>query len=234
MKQKKNSPGAGNWKGFFRLLGQIDLPWLMIAIAFVVELGYNRVLLSLPTTTAALMSGSLEDSALRDTVIYYITYGVVVTLEMGLLGIVARLAVRNARIKIWGGMTRVKADYYDSHTPTALISAVTNDLENSVRTLTNLLISVLPTIYYLVAAILTIGKYDILLVVSVLIPLPLRYLYTLFVGRWNYRTQAGIYQRIGQLTGYLAERVKNLPLIKHYGTEPEELKNGQAAAQPRL
>lgn len=231
MKPKKSAAGGGNWRGFFRLLGKIDLPWPWIAVTFVVELGYNRILLALPTTTAALMSGSLEDSALWNTVIYYISYGVVITLETGLLGSVCRLAVRNARAKIWGGMTRIQAGYYDSHTPSALTSAVTNDLEESVRLLVHLMIGLLPSIYYLVAALLTIADYDPLLVVSLLIPLPLRYIYMVIVGRWNYKTQAGIFQRIGALTGYLAERVKNLPLIKHYGTESEELKNGEDAAR---
>ncbi len=231
MKQKKKPAGAGNWRGFFRLLRQINLPWLAIALAFCVELGYNRVLLSLPTTTAALMSGSLEDSAIRDAIMFYISYGIVATIAWGCRGITCRLALRNARIKIWDGMTRVKVDYYDQHTPTALASAITNDLEEAIRLLVILMIGLLPDFYYLFSAMETIWDYNILLVVSVLIPLPLRYLYSLFVGRWNYRTQAGIYQRIGVLTGYLGERAKNLPLIKHYGTEPEELENGQAAAE---
>lgn len=229
--KKKASAGGGNWSGFLRMLGQIDLPWGMIAVAFIVELGYNHILLSLPTTTAALMSGSLEDKALLDALLYYISYGVAVTLDLFVLGFVCRLAVRNARTRIWGGMTRVRMDYYDSHTPTALSSAVTNDLEESVRLLVSLMISILPSLYYLVAAILTIGKYDFLLVLSILIPLPLRYLEMVFVGRWIYRAQAGIFQRIGALTGYLAERIKNLPLIKNYCTEEQELQNGQTASK---
>lgn len=229
--KKKASAGGGNWSGFFRMLGQIDLPWGMIAVAFIVELGYNHILLSLPTTTAALMSGSLENKALRDALLYYISYGVVVTLDFFVLGFVCRLAVRNARTKIWGGMTRVRMDYYDSHTPTALSSAVTNDLEESVGLLVSLMIGILPSLYYLIAAILTIGKYDFLLVLSILIPLPLRYLEMVFVGRWNYRAQAGIFQRIGVLTGYLAERIKNLPLIKYYCTEEQELQNGRKASE---
>lgn len=212
------------------MLGQIHLPWVMMLVAFLVEMTYNYALLSLPTTTASLMSGSLEDSALRDAVFYYIAYGVVVAIDMSLQGLTARLAVRNARTKIWGKMTRVRMSYYDAHTANALTSAVTNDLEESVRLLVNLMITVLPSFYYLGGAVLNISQYDPLLVVSVLLPLPLQYIYMVVIGRWNYRTQAKIYQRIGTLTGYLAERVKNLPLIKQFCTEKEELKNGNAAS----
>lgn len=231
MKQKKVSRGAGNWKGFIKMLGSVNMPWLMILVAFIIETTYNHVLLSLPTTTAALMSGSLEDSALIDALIYYISYGVIVTLSSIVKGITSRLAVRNARTKVWGGMLRIRMDYYDSHTPAALTSAVTNDLEESLRLLITLIITLIPNIYYLGGAIGTIAEYDWLLVVSVLIPLPLRYIEMVVVGRWNYRTQAGIYQRIGVLTGYLAERVKNLPLIKQFCTEDQELKNGTAASE---
>lgn len=231
MKQKKVSRGAGNWKGFIKMLGSVNMPWLMILVAFIIETTYNHILLSLPTTTAALMSGSLEDSALIDALIYYISYGVIVTFSSIVKGITSRLAVRNARTKVWGGMLRIRMDYYDSHTPAALTSAVTNDLEESLRLLISLIITLIPNIYYLSGAIGTIAEYDWLLVVSVLIPLPLRYIEMVVVGRWNYRTQAGIYQRIGVLTGYLAERVKNLPLIKQFCTEEQELKNGTAASE---
>lgn len=230
MKTRQTASGAGNWRGFFQMLGQIQLPWVMMLVAFVVEMTYNSALLALPTTTASLMSGSLEDSALRDAVLYYIAYGVIVTIDMGLLGFTARVAVRNARTKIWGKMTRVQMSYYDAHTANALTSAVTNDLEESVRLLVNLMITVLPSFYYLGAAVLNISQYDPLLVVSVLLPLPLQYIYMVIIGRWNYRTQAKIYQRIGTLTGYLAERVKNLPLIKQFCTEKEELENGKTAS----
>lgn len=231
MKQKKVSRGAGNWKGFIKMLGSVNMPWLMILVAFIIETTYNHILLSLPTTTAALMSGSLEDSALIDALIYYISYGVIVTLSSIFKGITSRLAVRNARTKVWGGMLRIRMDYYDSHTPAALTSAVTNDLEASLSLLITLIITLIPNIYYLGGAIGTIAEYDWLLVVSVLIPLPLRYIEMVVVGRWNYRTQAGIYQRIGVLTGYLAERVKNLPLIKQFCTEEQELKNGTTASE---
>lgn len=231
MKKKKVSRGAGNWKGFIKMLGSVNMPWLMILVAFIVETTYNHVLLSLPTTTAALMSGSLEDSALIDALIYYISYGVIVTISMVVSGITSRMAVRNARAKVWSGMLRIRMDYYDSHTPAALTSAVTNDLEESLRLLVSLIITLIPSIYYLGGALWTIAEYDWLLVVSVLIPLPLRYIEMVVVGRWNYRTQAGIYQRIGVLTGYLAERVKNLPLIKQFCTEEQELENGTEASE---
>lgn len=231
---KKNAsavPKTGNWGAFLRMLGQIDLPWLMILIAFIFEVGYNRVLLSLPTTTTSLMSGSLEGTALRDAILYYVIYGLVVAGDFWFLGVTKNLAVRNARTRVWSGMMRTKTEYYDSHAPAALSSAVTNDVESAVSSLVSFMVSVIPGMYYIVAATLTVGEYDILLLLSILVLLPLKWLYMVVISRKLHDSQVSIFQRIGVLTGYLAERVKNLPLIKQFTNEPEELENGTAAIE---
>lgn len=232
MKKKANAaPKSGSWSAFIRMLGQINLPWLMIFVAFVFELGYNQILLSLPTTTSTLMSGSLDSKALWDAVLYYMTYGLVVAGDFWFLGVTKNMAVRNARMKIWGGMLRTQTQYYDSHAPAAMTSAITNDVENAVTSLVGFIISLLPQLYYIVAAMKTVGEYDILLLLSIFILLPVKWVYMVVISRKLHDAQASIFQRIGMLTGYLAERVKNLPLIKHFTNEPEELKNGGDAIE---
>lgn len=221
----------GSWRSFLRMVRQINLPWPMIALAFLCEMGYNHLLLALPTTTAALMSGSLDPQALRDAVIYYISYGGVLFVDFWCMGVAKNMAIRNARDKAWGGMTRIQAGYYDEHAPTQLTSAVTNDLEAAVTSLVSFITSIIPGCYYIVAAMTKIGEYDFLLTLSVLVLLPVKWVYMVVVSRWMYKAEASVYQRIGVLTGYLAERVKNLSLIKYYTNEDEELENGAAACK---
>ena len=222
---------AGDWRGFLQMVKQIDLPWPMILLSLVVEMGYSSLMLALPTTTAALMSGSLKTSALWDAVIYYVMYGGIGVARYLILQTTANLAIRRARNKTWGGMLRIRADYYDRHSPAALSSAVTNDLEAAVKSLVNLMVTIIPTIYYIAAAVVTVGDYDSLLMLAVLVLLPVKYVYMVVVSRWMYRAQTGIYGRIGSLTGYLAERVRSLCLIKQYTNEEEELRNGAAVSE---
>lgn len=230
MENEKKRAKGGSWKDFFRMLKQIKLPWLMILLTFVVNMTYNRVLLALPTTTTALMSGSLEASALTNALIYYITYGLMSCASSLLEGYTTNLAIRNARTRIWGGMTRIQISYYDQHAPTALSSAVTNDLQESLKVLIVLMVEIVPDIYYLVEAMRTVSSYDAWLLLSVLVLLPLKYLYMVVVGRWKYRAQKGIFGQIGELTGYLVDRLHNLSLIKYYTNEEEELRKGGEAA----
>ena len=225
----KEKASYGSWKGFFRLLGSINLPWPVIALAFLAEIGYSQAMLMMPGTTASLMSGSLEPEALRSAVVYYVGYAAVLFADFLMLGLAGNWAVRNARTKVWGGMTRIRVDYYDEHTPSALSSAVTNDLQEAVSSLVRLIIQVIPAFYYIFAAMATVGQYDVLLMLSVLVLLPVKWIYMVAVSRRMYTASTGIYHRIGQLTGYLAERVKNLPLIKYYTNEDRELENGSIA-----
>ena len=231
MKRTKESKKTGSWAAFFRMIRRIDLPWLVLLVAFTFEMLYSRVTLLLPTTTTALMSGNLEASVLRDAIIYYILYALVLLVDFGFLGVSRNWSVRNARNKVWGEMIRIRTHYYDRHTPTALTSAITNDLEAGVGGLAYLIVSVIPTIYYIVAALAVIGDFDRLLLLPFLVLLPVKYIYMVVVSRWMCKAQAGIYHRIGVLTGYLGERIKNLPLIKQFCTEKEELKNGQTASK---
>lgn len=230
MEMEKGRGKGGSWRGFFRMIRRIDLPWLMILLTFAVNLTYNRVLLALPVTTTDLMSGSLEAAALTSALLYYISYGAMSCLSSLLEGSTTNLAIRNARMKIWGGMTRIQMSYYDQHAPSALSSAVTNDLEEAVKVLILLMVEVIPDIYYMVEAMRTISSYDIWLLLSVLILLPLKYLYMVVVGRWMYRAQKGIFGQIGELTGFLVDRLHNLPTIKYYTNEEEELSRGGEAA----
>ena len=156
MKRIKKAEKTGSWAGFFRMVRQINLPWLVLLFAFAFEMLYSQATLMLPTTTTALMSGSLEASALRDAIIYYILYALVLLADFGFLGISRNWTIRNARNKVWGEMVRIRTDYYDRNTPTALTSAITNDLEAGVGGLARLIVSVIPTIYYIVAALFVI------------------------------------------------------------------------------
>lgn len=110
------------------------------------------------------------------------------------------------------------------------MSTITNDTTTAAQLLVQFLVGFLPTLYYVVEALKTISSYNIWLTVSLFLLLPVKILYMIFIGRMSYKTQNGLFQEIGGLTAYLAERVRNLGLIKTYTNEEKELKNGENAA----
>jgi ATP-binding cassette subfamily B protein AbcA/BmrA len=128
-------------------------------------------------------------------------------------------------------MLNIRMDYYDANDPSKLMSTVTNDASDAVRNLVFYIVGVIPALYYAIRALSTISTYNVWLMVSIFMLLPIKILYMFYIGKRRFKTQKGLYQQIGGLTGYLAERVCNLSLIKTYTNEPQELKNGEDAAK---
>lgn len=230
-KKEKNGSGAGNWQEFWNLLKQIHLPWGWIGIAFLCNLLYNQVMLKLPTVTAGLLSGSLDSKILWNVVFFYVTFAAVLCGDIALRTPAQHIAARNARRAIWKRMLHIRMDYYDMNNPSDMMSTITNDTTTATQLLVQYLVGVIPTIYYVVAALKTISDYNFWLMLSVFMLLPIKIIYAVFIGRCQYKTQAGLFRKVGGMTAYLAERVRNLSLIKTYTNESQELKNGEEAAR---
>ena len=219
------------WSEFWKLLKSMQLPWFWMLLAFLCNMFYSEVNLLLPTTTAGLLSGSTDSKVLWDAIVFYILYTTVLCADTLLHCPAQHLAVRNVRRVLWKRMLNIRMDYYDANDPSKLMSTVTNDASDAVRNLVFYIVGVIPALYYAIRALSTISTYNVWLMVSIFMLLPIKILYMFYIGKRRFKTQKGLYQQIGGLTGYLAERVRNLSLIKTYTNEPQELKNGEDAAK---
>lgn len=224
--KKKKERNFGNWKQLFVVLKRSHIPWLLILLAFGLNLFVNELLLKIPVTTGKLMAGDLSDKALYDAILFYAIYAVVLCSNSTLQAIVVCLTKRNARSALWKKMLNTEIKYYDQNDPLDLMSILGNDLTSAMSNLVFLMIGVLPDLYYVVRALMEVSSYNMLLMVILLIFMPLKSIYTMIIGRFDYRMQSNLYARIGGLTGYLAERINNLPLIKAYTQEKQESEFG--------
>ncbi len=233
MKHKKatKSFGTGNWKAFFRLIPYIRLPWVLIVIAFVVDMTYSEVMAYVPVSTAALFGGEFTGRALAEAVIYNVLqYGLMFG-SMILMSWVSSVAVKRAQETMWSRMLQLDMAYYDTNNPSNLMSTLTNDVDNAVKSMISQLVSMIPSIYYLIRVCMTLDSYDWRLLLSVLILVPVNVIYVVVLGRWRYEVNAGIYGKIGKLTGFLAERVSNIFLIRSFTNEKQEEENALEAAK---
>lgn len=223
--------GRGNWKAYFQLIPKIKLPWILILFGFILDTGYSQVLSYVPVSTSALFSGEFTGSALVSAIVYNVlSYG----LMLGTICVqacVAKEAIKRAQGVLWNRMMHLDMSYYDTYNPSNLLSTITNDTETAVTTLITQLISLIPTIYYIVKVFITINGYDVRLLISVLILVPINIAYVIIVGRWKYEVNAGIFRQVGSLTAYLAERVSNLFLIRSFTNEEFETSKGVEAAK---
>lgn len=231
MKKKANKAASGYLGQFLTVLRGCRFPWFWAAAAFLVNIGVNALLLKLPVLTADLMSGMMTGEALWNNILFYVLFALAACCQTAVSAVAQAMATRRARDRLWKKMMHIRVDYYDQNDPGELMSAVTNDLSTAMPAIMRLLVAVIPDVWYVVLALEKVSEYNVMLSFVTLAFLPVKYIYMVVFGRKFYRLRLGIYQQIGGLTGFLAERISNLPLIKSFTREEAEKENGAEAAQ---
>ena len=221
---------AGGWKDLFHTIRALRLPWIWIIVGLGLNLWLNNMLLKLPDTTADLLSGDFSGGALTKAILYYIV--------LGLLSFVAvtgqvqaqTYGIKRGRDAVWKQMLGMWMEFFDRNDPSDLMSAIINDTNSAVQSLINIIVNLIPDIYYVVMALVRINQYHWILAVSCFAMLPLKYLYALIMGRTVQTNTAKVYGKIGSLTSFLADRINHLPLIKTYTNEEKERETGNVVA----
>lgn len=228
--KKKEKAGAGLLE-FLKTLPKYKLPWFWIAAAFLFNVCFNQLLLKLPTTTADLLSGSLEGKALWSAVGYYLLFAVLASMQTGILCMMENYSIYRSRKSLWSKMLRTKVKYYDENNPSEMMSAVSNDVHSAMGFLVNMIIFVLPDTFYIVQALMKVSEYHISLMLAEFSILPMKYIYMVVLGRYISKANQFMFDKIGVLTGYLAERINHLPHIKTFTGEPKELVHGEEVSR---
>lgn len=229
--QEKEKPNRDSWGALFRTIGKLHLPWGWILVGLSINLLLNQLLLGLPDLTANLLSGEITGKTMSEAILYYVLYAVLSTVSVAGQAQAIAYSVRKAREHLWNKMLSMRMEYFDCNDPTDLMSAITNDTSAAVTSLVNVLLNLIPDLYYVVMAMRRIGQYHWLLAVSCFLMFPLKYLYAWLMGRQVQTGTAVVYGKIGELTEFLADRISHLPLIKTYTNEKKEEKIGNEVAK---
>lgn len=224
-------PKRDSLRSLFRTIIALRLPWIWIVIGLAINLVMNDLLLKLPDTTADLLSGKLSGKAVMMAVIYYIAMAGVSCLAVAIQAQAQTYSIRVARGNIWKRMLGMKMEYFDENDASDLMSAITNDCSSAVENFVNIILYVIPDIYYVVMAFKRISEYHWILAVSCIAIIPFKYLYAFCMGRKFQTITAVLYEKIGELTRFLADRISHLPLLKAYTNEQAEEKLGEEAAK---
>lgn len=232
--QEKVRQKRGSWKALFRTIHDLRLPWVWIIVGLGLNLGVNQLLLQLPDTTADLLGGNLGAAALTKAILYYVVLGLMSFVAVAGQVQAQSYGVKRARDSVWEKMLGMRMEYFDCNDPSDLMSAIINDSGNAVNDMVNIIVNLIPDIYYVVMALVRINQYHWILAVSCFAMLPLKYLYSFVMGRKMQTGTAKVYDEIGSLTCFLADRINHLPLIKTYTNEEKEGQAGKNVAHKLL
>ncbi len=215
---------------FFFVCKHIKFSWGLIILALVVGSVQSVITSKMPDTTASLFDGDFSPSKL-----WGVAQILLVSLALGLISYMIRVfaeakSVLAARTSVWEKMINAKMEYYDENDPASRLSMVTVDAQTLGAGLVQLFVFVPTMVILALSCMLQILSYGskLLMVLWVLIPMHIIYLFLL--GRYQQRLGREYAGQIGDLTGYLAERIRNLPMIKSFAAEAVEDRNGVEAA----
>lgn len=234
MKENKIQGGkeanSGDWKAFRAFFKKVKLSWGWIALTLLFSIAYYALTSFVPGSTAALYAGDFSMAAIMGLIINLLGT-LVLSVVSALFNLMASAkSVRSSRNSVWKKMIGIRTDYYNENDPGKLLSAVTSDTETTVDFLISVIVSIPSIILYLFMCLAQVAGYNKRLLVVVFAVVPLYILYAVFMGRWQYRTGRTIQMRIGGLTGFLTERIRNLTLIKTFNTENKEETSGVETA----
>ena len=228
MAQKKAS---GEWKRFARFLVQVRLDWPLILLSMAATVAYYEVTTYVPVMTAAVMSGDFSHGAIFSMAASFVVMLIASGITTMLQTYASARSTRNARNVVWQRLMGAQSRFFAGQAPEHLLSAVTSDTQQAVSGIVYLVSNLIPMLYYMVRSYGILGGYSGKLLLTLLFMIPINILYAFLMGKWQYRTNQKIQTRIGKLTAYLSERIKNLSLVKSFSCEGYEDANGRKTIQ---
>lgn len=211
---------------FFVMLRHVKFSWGFITISLIAMVIRSVVSLMVPEVTAELFNGDFSTNRLLDVVGTMLATFLVTVFASLMQYLAESRSVRSARNYIWEMLMNVKSSYFNDKDPASLLSIVTNDTEMLAKGLVQFLIAMPGMLVLILGSMAAIGQYNPKLLIAVYIMIPVYLVYVIFVGRWQMKLGQDIQSRIGMITGYLAERIRNLAMIKAFATERTEQANG--------
>lgn len=218
-------------KEIINIIKKSKLPWIWILIAFLINVFYNRILYMIPSATGKLVAGDLSSTTVWQAILSYIEYGLLAVLQAVVVAFAYGITTRRARFQLWGKMLKIDESYFDKVDSSEMLSAVTFDLGAAMPDLVNIMVAVLPDIYFVVIALKKIWTYDVKLLIVMLVFIPFKIIYTIVFGRLYFNAQTKLRTKQGQITSKIGERIENLPMVKSFNKEEQELEVGSKSIE---
>ena len=215
---------------FLFLARHVKFSWPYIILAVIGTLAATTLSSKVPDATAQLFDGNFQMSRLW-AVVGTALISTAITLISAVFSLLAESkSVLSARNSAWKYMLNTRSEYYDTHDPASLLSLVTVDAETMGKGLVQIMTTTPKLLSMVFMSFAMIFAYNKKLLMVLLIVMPMHLIYMFFVGRWQQRIGKDLSISVGNLSGYLAERIRNLMMIKTFSAEKKEDTNGIEAS----
>ena len=225
------------WRNFILLIRKVRLPALLLAAAFLLNLGKAVIELLIPEKVAAMTAVDLAggSAAGKIAVSICLTLFALAALEFT-GGLIATYVTCIAKARIDRDFQKVaakkafrlKAADIEARDPREFISRITTDTEFVSEFLIDLLVNELPRLYFIISSIVKVSRMgEGQLVLAFLLVIPVIVFGALWSGRVTFRAQNSLQTAVARLTARLAEKIGHVETIKAYNKTEEEIAGGE-------
>ena len=227
---KNTSTKKQSWSPFFKQVLGPNVPWAWYIANLAVNMATANVFMGIYDLSGRIMAGEIFDSSLTFQYIGLSVLNLLLSLAISFSGQWADIWTdRKIQRRIWTKMVHMPMRLYDQQNPSSLISRVTSDTSMVTYTLTYVL-NLINYAYSLYLMLAMIWEMDYRITLALLLVIPYLALVMLVPGRFKFRFQRAVQQKLAELTTFVAERLNNISLVKSAANEREDLELGHQAA----
>ncbi|AYV67692.1 hypothetical protein C2I06_12880 [Niallia circulans] len=227
--KKPGNLDKGIWKRFIKLIWKSHLPYVWILAYILIMMFAVKIGIMVPSYTAELFNGNVSVTLVTSLVSATILSSLIGQLSSIAQGIAEAKIDMNLRKMLWKKMLCLPVEFFDKSKPREMVSRITTDTGIISSLVMQTLIGEITTLYLTYETAKQLANYDIKLMYSILVVIPILIIISIVFGRLQFKTKRKEQYRVSRLTQVLAELVSNVPLIKSFAKENKENERGKAA-----
>ncbi len=216
---------------FIRILKQIGMPKLVLAVAVVLSVIAAITGLVVPLITGDLIDNFGEQSLNLSTVLALVAFFILQAISGGvsyyMLAYVGNQTVNKLRKLLWNKVLKLPVSFFDQYRSSDTMSRITNDT-NEVKTLiTDHLISFFSNVLTVIGAVAILFYLDWQMTLIILVAVPVSMLIMMPIGGKMYKISLNMQAQLAGLAAMLTQIVSEIRLVKASNSERREEESGQ-------
>lgn len=219
----------GIWLRFIKMLFKSRLPILWIAAYFALSMFITNLGVSVTEYTAQMFAGNLSFEGVILPFLLYSAFNIVTSAISFALSYLCYARIdRNLRRMVWDKITRLPLSYFDKHPPKELISRITDDTGSISGLIIQTIVPFFTGLYSLYVLFKRIGTYDQSLMWTLFAVVPFVVVTGFIMGKMRFGINDTFTRRTAAMVRELSEKVTNVPLVKSFAKEEQEIQTGRA------
>lgn len=217
----------GIWKRFFHTCRVAKIPYLLLAVYILLNVGESLLLVRIPQINANFFAGDASVQSISMFIGAELLSTVVVQIVLYVNHLFRAKTNRNLRNVLWGKILRLKPKYYDRVSANTLLSRITVDTDSLNAFILDVVLQIVFQIYMLFLTIREMSGISLKASFLLLAFVPLSLLLSFIMGRLNLKFQNAMKFKLSDLTGYLSELLSSLPVVKAFNRQSYESRRGK-------